>query len=379
MPYKWDLEKVKNFVATKNFVLLSSEYINTKTPLKLRCENGHEIEISMNNFRINGKCKFCTTRWCLGDIKKKVESLGGKLLSRKFGNVHFGLSIECQKGHITQSCLSYMLKYNRISCMTCGKNSQKLNLDTISTLVEPYGGKCLEKEYINARTKMKFICKFGHEFTTTVDSITTKKSWCPKCRVKSAGEEICRIHFEKIFGKAFPSCKPSWLLNNSGNCMELDGYCKELDIAFEFHGQQHYYDVPYYYKKGKTLEKRQQDDKLKETLCKQKGINLIIIPYNINFKNLKDYILNKFPLLEKDFNKEEVHWKNAIIFSRHEKSLNLMQEIAAKHEGKCLSENYINARTKMSFICKKGHVFEKVPDVIKNQNKWCPKCRDKSN
>lgn len=51
-----------------------------------------------------------------------------------------------------------------------------------------------------------------------------------------------------------------------------------------------------------------------------------------------------------------------------------MHRLAQKNEGKCLSTNYLNCKTKMLWQCKNEHQFHSTPDNIK-QGRWCPFCR----
>lgn len=50
-----------------------------------------------------------------------------------------------------------------------------------------------------------------------------------------------------------------------------------------------------------------------------------------------------------------------------------MREIAELKNGKCLSKKYVNARTKLTWKCEKGHVWQSIPDNIKHKS-WCPVC-----
>lgn len=54
-------------------------------------------------------------------------------------------------------------------------------------------------------------------------------------------------------------------------------------------------------------------------------------------------------------------------------TLEEMQEIARKQGGKCLSQKYVNARTKLLWKCGEGHQWEAVPTSIKSGS-WCPVC-----
>lgn len=53
-----------------------------------------------------------------------------------------------------------------------------------------------------------------------------------------------------------------------------------------------------------------------------------------------------------------------------------MREIASGRGGKCLSENYINNRIKLSWECAEGHRWEASPVKVKNGT-WCPTCSSK--
>lgn len=48
------------------------------------------------------------------------------------------------------------------------------------------GGLCLSDSYITAKTKIRWRCKGGHEWTASPDSVK-HGAWCPKCAVKANG------------------------------------------------------------------------------------------------------------------------------------------------------------------------------------------------
>ena len=50
-----------------------------------------------------------------------------------------------------------------------------------------------------------------------------------------------------------------------------------------------------------------------------------------------------------------------------------MQRIAAERGGKCLSETYVNSKTKLWWQCAEGHQWSAKPNSIKN-GCWCPYC-----
>lgn len=105
--------------------------------------------------------------------------------------------------------------------------------------------------------------------------------------VVSKFEENCRMIFEIIFDKQFRSCRPQFLRNpRTGRCLELDGFCPELKIAFEAQGEQHYMHskMKGFASGGDVDDKFLQRilyDKFKREACKKVGIKL----YEINYES----------------------------------------------------------------------------------------------
>ena len=55
-------------------------------------------------------------------------------------------------------------------------------------------------------------------------------------------------------------------------------------------------------------------------------------------------------------------------------SIQDMQKLAKKRGGLCLSKKYIAGRLKLTWQCKKGHIWQATGQSIKHGESWCPKC-----
>lgn len=54
-----NIHAVKNDLAEHHWVLLSTEYKNLKSPLFMRCPEGHEVELSYDEWRKHKRCEKC--------------------------------------------------------------------------------------------------------------------------------------------------------------------------------------------------------------------------------------------------------------------------------------------------------------------------------
>lgn len=124
-----------------------------------------------------------------------------------------------------------------------------------------------------------------------------------KVPAESRGEAICRQVLEDIYKRKFPSTRPDFLKNpETGYNLELDGYCEELQIAFEYNGVQHYVFPNFAHRSEDDFRKQVRRDQYKIEACNSSGIYLISVPYNIPHNQIRDYIIYFLP--------ENVHERN---------------------------------------------------------------------
>lgn len=149
---------------------------------------------------------------------------------------------------------------------------------------------------------VKLECKCNRHdrlFISTPHSLLTGKCGCPLC-YETHGERKLRIILEKYGIElkqqfTFDDCKDEALL-------KFDGYNKEHNVAFEYHGEQHYRVVDfsghnYEHAKNQFL-KMQKRDQIKRNYCNSHGILLIEIPY-YHYDDMEDYLIEKIPWLNK--------------------------------------------------------------------------------
>ena len=139
--------------------------------------------------------------------------------------------------------------------------------------------------------------------------------------------------------KPFLKARPKWLLNKSGNRLELDGYNEELKLAFEFQGAQHYKFISMFHK-NRTLEETKRTDLLKRDLCEQHGIRIVIIPHTFKMRHLQGYIIarcKKLLISIPEIN-DHIDYNTFDIYSPSSKKLKEkeIQAIASSRGGICL-------------------------------------------
>jgi len=336
---------------------------------RFECSEGHEWETRIGRvLKENSWCRKCKAKkaglnkveFTLKDYHKKAKEYGGKFLSKKYVKSTHKYKWQCKNGHIFKATWGNV-RHNKW-CKQC----QYLTIEQMNEYAEKRGGKCLSEKYVNIKTKLKWECKYGHQWEARA-SIINQNNWCPKCK-DSMGETVCRKILEFLFKKPFPKKRPTWLKYKRN--LELDCYNRELKIALEYNGAQHYNENTFF---DNNLKERKEMDAFKVKKCAEKKIFLIVVPYTIKSNKLYTLIRNKcLPYLTRE-TPENIDICELEIKDPKTERLNELQKMAEEKGGTVISDRYINNTTKIKFCCKEGHEFKSTFSVVLSGS-WCSKC-----
>lgn len=196
----------------------------------------------------------------------------------------------CNCGNIIYPTMNNLTRGHTTSC-GCAKDEYVETLKT-DIIGKKYGKLTVIEEIKsrkNNRRTVRCICDCGNEHICNVTDLTTGHTMSCGCLNKSKGE----IYIEEILQenninyipqKRFEDCK-------NKRTLPFDFYLPNYNICFEFDGRQHSEPVSFW-----GGEKRFKDlkfnDSIKDTYCRENGINLIRIPYTMKKDDIYKTIIN---------------------------------------------------------------------------------------
>lgn len=269
------IEEMRKIANSRGGECLSDNIVNVDTHLKWKCGKGHMWNATPSSIIGGTWCPNCIGRHkTIEDMHAAAAKHGGKCLSSKYIKWNYHLEWKCLEGHTWKATPNNVLR--GYWCKKCGHKrrgiKRRFALEDCQRVAEEKGGKCLSLKYKGVQEHMIWECKKGHTWKATFDNVK-RETWCPKC-CESRNEKRCREIFEQIYQKPFVKTR-----STLQDRLELDGYCKKLNIAFEYNGEQHYKRHYHWHKTADAFKKQQARDVKKVRLCKEKGIALITIPY----------------------------------------------------------------------------------------------------
>jgi len=129
----------------------------------------------------------------LEEMREIAKNLGGTCLSKNYINNSERLKWQCMKSHVWNArprdlkrgtwcpiCSAERTKKYWNNQFGTASEFQEKELDNLKEIAKTKGGKCLSKQYINAKTKLEWQCEKSHEWKASAYNIKMGK-WCPKC------------------------------------------------------------------------------------------------------------------------------------------------------------------------------------------------------
>lgn len=196
MPKRLTLEEVKGIVkelSNGKCEVVSSEYKNISTPIKIKCKCGNIVEKTIAKMRIgNCYCKECNKRSANqryklsdGNVKEEIEKYGCEWIGGKHINNHSKLIIKCKCGNIFVKDFNHFRR-GQHRCPQCGKELSrqakfKYDLDIAKKIFEKRGYKILDDEYVDSATPINVMCERGHKFAIKLSAFLNNRAGCKQC------------------------------------------------------------------------------------------------------------------------------------------------------------------------------------------------------
>lgn len=383
---KRTIEQCQEYASSREGECLSKAYVNEDGPLSWRCKRGHEWKSTAASV-IGQKawCDKCAREasarrrsHTLADCHALAASKGGWCLATEYKNSKTRMPWKCKEGHEWPS--SYNSVHNGHWCIDCANERKRrenyLGIEKMNELASLLHGKCHSTHYDNVNSILEWECSDGHRFSRRACNVIAGH-WCDVC---SAGlsERLCRAILEHLYARPFPRRRPGWLLSAAGKPMELDGYCEDLALAFEYQGIQHYEPVLKFKSGTRRLAEIQERDQRKALICQTRKVTLLVIPYKIAHENLERYIRDELQRLGKALGS----WSPLPLLDLRQKGVRADDRLPrVKQQGaskglECLSPTYLGHDTPLRWRCKScGDEFDFRPDRLTQVIQPCSHCR----
>lgn len=205
-------EYVKSWIENPDlggYKLLSTEYINAKTKLEIECPNEHVFEINYDNFKQGKRCAECSgiKKYIFEEVKEHIDNEGYKLLSTEYINNISILKIKCPLGHICDKTFGNFMRGQR--CSECIGN-KKFTIEEVKKYIENEESyKLLSTEYKCNKEKLQFECPNNHIFDMSFHKFKNANRRCPVCKNKTEAKlhDWFKSQYEVTYQPKYEWCK----------------------------------------------------------------------------------------------------------------------------------------------------------------------------
>ncbi len=187
------IEEMREIARARGGECLSKRYVNSTTPLRWRCADGHVWMAAPDRLKAHGHakqgawcaaCYHASTKAGIDRMQEIACARGGQCLSKKYVDGMTPLIWRCSAGHVWKTTPKIVVK--GAWCPQCAKIGRRLTIRQVCEYARRHGGECLSKEYVNNDTPMKWGCPRGHVWTQPFNFVKIRLSrprgcWCTRC------------------------------------------------------------------------------------------------------------------------------------------------------------------------------------------------------
>ena len=204
--------EILDLISSKGWILLTETYVNAKTPIPIRCNQGHHIFKTLSQLNKLDNCEECHFESrAAGQIERYndpraaetkllmvISQKGGTLQTRYEGNKK-KVQIRCADGHIFEKIPNTIIRGQW--CRVC---SQRCTVEASREFNEILYAKkaILLTPYIRALDKVEIQCEHGHNFSIKPHDVKSGY-WCMVCSGSDTvtAEKTLRKRIEEYQGQ----------------------------------------------------------------------------------------------------------------------------------------------------------------------------------
>ena len=161
---------------------LSDEYVNSHAKLQWRCREGHAFWKAPARVKQDGSwCPTCSPRQAvtLDRLRAAAAARGGRCPAKALGGAERKYEWECAKGHRWKAAASHVFHSGSWRPHCAG--SAQMTIEQMRDLARGHGGRCLSRQYVNSRARLRWACTEGHRFEATPTAVLEGR-WCLVCK-----------------------------------------------------------------------------------------------------------------------------------------------------------------------------------------------------
>jgi DNA-directed RNA polymerase subunit RPC12/RpoP len=267
---KLKIEFIRAEFKKEGYELLTEVYENKYTRLDYVCSRDHKHNTHWKLWNSSQKVR-CP--YCYGNAKLKIEFIRTEfakedyiLLTTVYEGNKQKLEYVCPNGHQRFITWNDWSQGKRCPCFS---NQMRPTIEFIRAEFAKEGYVLLTTVYENARQKLEYICPRGHKHFVRWNKWNSKrKQRCPFCSNTgvSKWEKTVKSFLTESNINHISNDRKQLLNPETGYNLELDIWMPKLNKAIECNGV-------YWHEREEAIVR----DKIKKQLCKDQGIDLLVI------------------------------------------------------------------------------------------------------
>ena len=365
------LDALREIAVDRGGRCLSTNYKNCTDRLQWECAEGHRWEALAHNVARGSWCPVCARRRqggnqytiTIGTLKDLARSRGGECLSRRYRGPFTKYLWRCAEGHEWKAIADSVRRGSW--CPECRWSAQAHSIEFVQEFAADHGWKCLSQHYETNQTKLKWECERGHRWEATFNVVQSMPH-CPRCLEedhRSEGLATCRAIAESRGGKCLATDFLGTRYFMEWECAE--GHRWSARVAQVKKGTW----CPVCVKLGRRSSLAEFQE-----LARARGGECLSKTYVPNGAKLRWRYAKGHKWEAAPLSVRSGCWCPVCAHQRRSgHTIEDMQEVAAKHGGRCLSTEYYNNRMPLEWECAAGHRWE-APFLAIRSGSWCARC-----